>query len=349
MAGRARSRWVPSRKTSMTAPQPPPSRRPSQQRARSSSKWRAKIRGATTGSIIHSRLPLTKPTVIQTRTGLWTQRTTARTWWGLPPMTARVAPILTVMAGQTPTADGAFKTEQMPLQVNPHNGLTPITTATAIISRATKATTVSSAVATPLRTDLGAWIQMEIRILTLTPEVSTATRRGLPTPPVRPTPLLTTPRSGTIPTRTALAIIGMTLPSTILGCFGTSGNLSTMRPNPMPAPSFEDSRQRTAMAALTQTWTPIPTVMKIGPSTTVLMLSHSNLHSGRTPIETVGETTKLLVLNESMISRSIQRNGGIPMRTDGVITKPTALPKSTISPSYPHSSEILTAMVMATT
>ena len=253
------------------------------------------------------------------------------------------------MAGQTPTADGGFKTEQMPLQVNPHNGLTPITTATAIISRATKATTVSSAVATPLRTDLGAWIQMEIRILTPTPEVSTATRRGLPTPMERRMPLHTMLPNGTIPTRTVLEITGTTLPSTSRECFGTSDNLWTMQRNLMLAPSFAVLPLLTATGALIRTWTPSPTVMKIGPSTTAPMLSHLSPHSGRTPIETVGETTKPSVLSESMISRSIQRNGGIAMRTDGVITKPTAPPKSTISPSYPPSSEILTAMVMATT
>ena len=65
-----------------------------------------------------------------------------------PPTTAKDAPIPTATVGQTRTVGGAFRTAQMPLQVNPHNGWTPTMTGMGTTSKGIRATTVNSAVVT---------------------------------------------------------------------------------------------------------------------------------------------------------------------------------------------------------
>jgi hypothetical protein len=80
------------------------------------------------------------------------------------------ARILTEMDGLTPTQDGAFKTAQMPLQVNPHNGWIRTTMATATTSKDTKATIVNSAVDIPHSIDSAALIPTETATQILIPE-----------------------------------------------------------------------------------------------------------------------------------------------------------------------------------
>ena len=167
-AGKGPSRWALSPKTSMTDRRRPLSPPRFQRRVRFSSRWKARTHGAMTDLITRSRHPLTRRTETPMRTALSTPRTTAQIWLGLPPTTERGAQIRTAMDGPTLTMDGAFRTAQMPLQANPHNGWIPTMTATVITSKATKETIANSVVVTPHPTVSVASIQTVIRIPTPT-------------------------------------------------------------------------------------------------------------------------------------------------------------------------------------